>query len=112
MTLSTTLDSRLYERLLKKKEQAAPSKKPFSSVTPHASPSKPSVSPATFPAFIADDTVPMDNTINRITSKERKHRRINNLCYYCGFADHKRVNCFKRSMRQVQINTEVMFILL
>src|SRR5271163_1013615 len=117
IALAIKMNARDNERKLKKKLKATSSKKSLSLIILQALSSKSSAPLASsfralFPAVIADDTISMNNIINRITSKERKHRRINNLCYYCDFADHKRVNCFKRLMRQVQINIGVMFIFL
>ena len=110
------LNTRNYEQKLKKKLKMISFKKFFNSIIFQVFLSK---SPISFVSYlhvsffvvIVDDTISMNNIINRITSKEREHRRINNFCFYCDSDTHKWVNCFKRLMRQVQINIEVMFIL-
>ena len=115
IALAIKIDSRDYDRKLEKKQETAPPKKPSSSVTPQAPSSRPSYPSASFPrasfpVVTADGTIPMDNSANRITPEEREHRRVNNLCFYCGSADHKRVNCPKRPMRPAQLNSGVIQI--
>src|SRR5271163_4852052 len=79
IALVIKMNARDYERKLKKKLEVTSFKKLLNSVILQALLSKPSTpsasSPrASFPAVIVDDTISMNNTINRITSKEREHR--------------------------------------
>src|SRR5271154_2905763 len=79
------LNTRNYEQKLKKKLKMISFKKFFNSIIFQVFLSK---SPISFVSYlhvsffvvIVDDTISMNNIINHITLKERKHHRINNFC--------------------------------
>ena len=121
--LAVRIDSRLYERQLEQRPPATPrgsqssfSKSTstipqynFSPATPKASsssaPATPSRTPLTslkVPVLPSDGTIPMElRTSGRyqLPAEERIHRRVNNLCGYCGQANHTMDDCPIRPSR-------------
>jgi hypothetical protein len=122
--LAVRIDSRLYERQLEQRPSPAtpkPSQPSFSKSTPITpqysfSPSMPKANPVSAPAtptrapltslkvpvLPSDGTIPMElGTSGRyqLPAEERIRRRINNLCGYCGQANHTMDDCPIRPSR-------------
>lgn len=119
--LAVRIDSRLYERQLEQRLPPSTPKPSFPKSTPISpqysfSPSMPKANPVSAPAtptrapltslkvpvLPSDGTIPMElGTSGRyqLPAEERIRRRINNLCGYCGQANHTMDDCPIRPSR-------------
>lgn len=96
ITLAIRIDNRLHERKLEKyvRSNTSASTKPSLHTTPSAPP--PPTTPAWKPSALATQPMELDSSRSRfrkLTEEEKKRRRAQNLCLYCGKSGHSTNDC-------------------